>query len=369
TQQAKIKIVSTDRGLFHVTRTMIKIDADRTPLMEVLAEICSQAGLVPYNGYNGYPQRPVDPNAPPQLVLSQETPGQTLGPWEVSGPFAYMIGEVDHTVSAAPDAEGASLQIIIYAHAEPRLHMLVGPGNFTVTELTDDLGHSLLPNGNPYSTINQYQQMDWSSPNVDRSIFVPCPAAVGKKIVRLRATDHCLVESASQTVTLTVPTLNHPTTRPVAGMVIAASIDPQYANNSGMTAVTISYSRAALPASQWNELGPTLPGVYPTLFDATGNQSQNSGWTSSSNYNAPNYVLVQPTFMDRVLSGITGRPARAHVVFQPPQQHPDMFQRTYFFNLRDMRGNPIKPDHVMLKVPTRVAAVDVPIEFDNLPLP
>jgi hypothetical protein len=374
-EQGHIRIASQQQGLFASTDAAIKIDADQAPLMEVLGEVCAQAALAPTE--IDPPDSPLQTNGstvvqpPGRVIFSSQQPRQTLGPWIVCGPFAYMIDQITHYSPINTQYSGGIDTMVSFnAVSEPKLRVLVGPGNLTITEAVDDKGLSLLPNnGQPMQMYSQ--GVDWTQQrDQPRQINLQCPAGFGHTIVRLRGVDHCLVQAAGRSLNFHIAPGDKPFVVILNGMRIELSVNPQIAQQYGDFSLpyTVTYHRGSMPAADWASIREGLAGVRPSCYDAADAELMFQQTILPQNQQI--MVREAPGLFSRIVAGLTGGAPRERLVVENQGgDDADTVTRTYVFSRQDNRGGRRTADHLVLDMPTKVIAVDVPFAFDNLPLP
>lgn len=315
-----LRFIASRAGLFH--RAGIpdaSLDLVDRPLLEAVYEICSQSGLQivkiespPVAGAT----RPSSPREPGRMVLGPQPGGHAPGVWCTSGPFLYEVRRIEHSVFLAgiPDDR---VHMVFSAWAEPKIRVLAGPGRLVLDEVIDENGNSLIPPGDRNSN---------PKPGAEFQVDLAYPKTAGRKIARFRATDHCITQRASINLQLPVPQTS--TQLNVEGMTLAVEVRPSQGSGYKLALIV---GRGERSEFDWNRLRKAMGNLQPQLLNAAG---------------APLHLLS-----DNDASGANDATTE------------------YLWETGSRQGIAGKPARLLIEFPTDTWEVEVPIAFDNLPLP
>jgi len=325
----------------------VTLSVDNLPLLEAINELSCQAGFEPYDprmwgqqdGILSTPQKP-------RIALSMQNVDSMMGPWEVSGPFAFEVQQISHSVDLN-DKASAPVHLTLGLQHEPKMILLNQSRSVTVIEATDDKGNHLAG----YAPVepNPPKQGLWSSLLGGRAHYVLPAAATwgsldqplgidlqypsdpGHKIVSLRGKVQFLLETKVQSIELAAS--EKPSEQNVAGM--KCTLGPLVINSPQVFSCTILLKRGSFSQANWDLIAASISGLKPIILDDQGKPLRDAQrQMTSSNYTS------------------------------------DFASASYMWWVQfDGNGDPPKPAKVMLDVPTEVRQIEVPISFENLPLP
>jgi hypothetical protein len=331
-QQTRTRVGAEHPGIFRGD-TPIHLDLDRAPMLEALMEVCSQAGLKLVRSEPGDASATADPHSTgqslseslPRIVLGQSMSHRAVGRWCTSGPFEYEVTQIEHGVPLSPSSmNGEFLTISIEAHVEPKLRVFSGPGVFSLEEAVDENGNNLVTPEGAWKPPSMQDQM---------AIHMAYPASnPGHRIVRLRATDHCVIAKTFETVEIPLPKDGSPPTQTAGGMLIYTDTSDQQNGNSGVYMFKLTIHKREGGNIDWPSFTNAAHGIVPRLETADGN-------------------VLDPIFHTELQVNSDS------IVFTPQ----------WWKRSGNRQESP--PVKIVMDVPIELRSVDVPVQFDNLPLP
>jgi hypothetical protein len=158
------------------------------------------------------------------------------------------------------------------------------------------------------------------------------PIDAGHTLVKLRATARLLIQVKSETLDVDFSASPNTQIKTIAGL--KCTVPPFQSQGSQQGNAQITISRGQQSNAEWRQLCAGIGGIMPKLLDSRGNaarQVQSSGFNASDAQITANF---------------------------------------YWFN--QSNGDPdtaAKMTRLTLAIPTEMKMVQVPIEFDDLPLP
>jgi hypothetical protein len=304
------------------------------PLLEGLLQMESQ-GLSFNRPAAGMPQ---DQPRSVEYDIHRTVPGV----WSITGPFAFIITEISHTVmldrEGKPGSEwagrgrpltdqaGDTMQMQLEAYFEPKLKILRYPGELALVEVVDELGHSLIPAANaPVRTVNRVS--NYLSPLRTTLAY---PQDAGRVIKTLRGTAKYALQLDSIPVQIDDPMNTLPVEKTINGVTMA--IGPGKWINDQTLSLTVTYKRGNF-AGDWAAQTQTFTGIKPQVATADKRTTVVSTTALSVNGDKTevSYSLLMPASPMQ-----PGKPAINAITFD---------------------------------IPTGMMEVAVPVEFHDLPLP
>ena len=325
------------------TSPTVTLDVDQQPLMELLNELCCKAGLVPWRSNGGWGMPAVSrPSTRPTYAVQMGEVDQSMGPWVVSGPFSFEIVRISHVVSLANgDAGQLSLQLNV-SH-DPKVTVLGQMAD--VVEASDEHGASLVAQSSPQGDntggwfgfgmrrrIFVETQGQWQSTDQPLNLQLAVTPNAGRQIVRMKVTAHFLLPTALEHLELPGVVAGDAKPQTVAGLTIA--VTAPLPDNPFQVVRQITFTRGSQSDADWQTLRGIFPNLNTTLLDAQGAAAQ-----------------------------------RAYAYLQSGDDKTAVYQ--YAWNGANWNGQQpnLKPAKLLIDVPKTLANVEVPIEFDHLPLP
>jgi len=324
----------------------ITLNADRIPLLEAVNELCCQGGFAMYDQNNwGETAPPFDP-AHPRMLLEMQQPNNALGPWEICGPFAFDVQQIAHSMELTRSGAAAGPVVITFGFkSEPGLVVLCQSQTPDLVEAVDEKGHRLTPWQTPQPqpqpgfwgrllpprAVAAPVQDLWQPANRLTSMFLNWPVDAGHSLVRLRAVSRILVQVKSELLDVDFSSSPNAQTKEIAGM--RCTIGPIVSQNAQQGNCEIKIERGKQTPAEWKQLRAALVGITPK-FQSRGSavrQVQQTGSSSSDDEITTNYFWWVPSNGDDDSDG--------------------------------------KATRLTLEIPTEMKAFQLPIEFDNLPLP
>ncbi len=298
----------------------VTLKYDKAQFWTVLQDLCKQTGLSLYNSGDGT-----------RMMFSTQNDKDWLTrPSVVANGFLIQASNVNRSwnVNLARPADGTeTLQVQFFAYPEPSLRVIRSSYQLKLDEATDDDGNSLIPPQNMGDGYSSGRQAVWQFQAPLNS-----KAATGNKIAKLsgKAKFGVMTEMAR----LEVPDI--------------ANVK-DFTKNLGSMSVTIKglTKRAGNPTNETYELPITLTrkggdndmiNMGPqglSLHDAKGRELSSQGWSGGGG-GGGNYTYTMQF----------GRYARG-----------------------SDENRPGAPDKLVWDVPTKIADVQIPFEFKDLPLP
>jgi hypothetical protein len=289
----------------------VTLKLDRTPLQEALLQIAG-LGSMHIN----------DMTIPRSSLYAGESiqdAAETLPAriWSVSGPFCFTFQALEHEVRlATPGSTPDELLILhILADMEPRLRPLRAPERWTITEIVDEKGNSLMP-ARPADVFVQ---------DLHLRAHLKYPADAGKRIASLQASMTIALATKLARIDLETSTLAEPFVKDAGGYEV---IVPPPERKTDAMLFSLQYHRTAMDADKWKEFLPSLLPSRPAMLAENGEQ----------------------------LWGLERDPKIAG----------DTATRVWEFHVSSK--SPVPPKFI-LGVPTEVRVVTVPFAFKDLPLP
>ena len=345
----------------------ITIDVDHQPLIEVVNEICCKAGLTSgwrMNRWGGGEPATADP-ATPVMPLEAQLVDNALGPWVVSGPFAFEVEQVDHFIPLGNPAGAlptdalptGAVNLSLVVQHEPKIVVLaVQP--VTATEAVDENGLSLLPPASRATstspapatptTITAARSLvaslfgvrpsvrrapgPWQPAGSPMQIGLNCPVNAGKWIERVKFAPKFLVQARSETMTIAIKSPMDPVQQTLAGMQV--EVAPLVVQNQQFCNDSITYTRAQQTDEQWQQMQVALQSIKPVLLDA----------------NSQAFPQPQASFQQQSDQSIT-------------------IQYTWVQQQYTQEFTSLVPAKMVLTLPSVLRVVNVPVEFNHLPLP
>lgn len=338
-KQAGAKLETEPPGLLRADDApRVTIDADRQPFWDVMRRLCASCGVRPERSGGG------------KLALSADDGSWGRRPHVTSGPFLVTASEllVTRTVrfgadAKAPDPKAAANAVApadgVRDHAQLQVEALFEPKLYAmswsvgdVVEAADDAGHSLvLPRGAEPRRRAVYggtRAGEWES---TVWLGVPPRDRPGARLARVKFLSSFSVQTGVET--LEVP--NILTAKDVERVAGPARVVVKGVTRVGSDQYELAV--ASYPAGDVQAWRAVQAGQFrrgPRLLDANGRELMSGG--GSSTMSATEYTS-QLRF--------TGDPVGAAA------------------NL------PREPARLVWDLPTGVRQVQVPVEFENLPLP
>jgi hypothetical protein len=324
----------------------VTMDGDKIPLLEAVNEFSCKTGLATAGSNNGWAIPPSDP-AHPRIPLTLQQDNRSLGPWEVFGPFAFEVQQISHSIALNQDPANSPIQLMIEMQHEPRLVLLGKDQNVAVDEAVDDKGNKLgftdFSQGQPRkrglwsalltggSRAQPVQQpIYWAPLNQPFWVNLQCPASPGKSIAKFRAHTHILVQSQSETLEAVFADKDAVVEKTIAG--IKCKVGPISTPSSQQTNCSVQFTRDTMDPAAWSQIATALQSVSPRMLDDNGTPFPNM----------------------QLMGGNT---------------QGDVVQANFYWYTQSADGQSPRPAKLVLDVPTKTRTVEVPIQFDNLPLP
>ncbi len=324
----------------------VTMDVDKIPLLEAVNEFSCKTGLMPAGSNNGWPIPWSDP-AHPHIPLSLQQENRSIGPWEISGPFAFEVQQISHSMALTQDSANSPIQLLIEMQQEPKLVVLGKDQNLTIDEAVDDKGNKLssdsfnpmqprhrgmwseLLTGGPRAQPAQ-PQIFWSPMNQPFWVNLQCPANPGKTIKSFRATARFLVQTQSETLEAAFADKDAVTEKTIAG--IKCKVGPLTMPSPQQINCSVQFTRDKLDQAAWSQIASALQQLNPRLLDDNGTLIPN---------------------MQHMGGNSQG----------------DVVQANFYWWMQGNEGDNPHPAKLLLDVPTKTRVVEVPIQFDSLPLP
>jgi hypothetical protein len=319
----------------------VKMDADNIPLLEAVNEFACKTGLAPAETRNWGMAPPSDP-AHPHLAMTIQEENRSLGPWEVSGPFAFEVQQISRSILLSQDAGNSPVMMFIAVQHEPRITVLGKDQSVTVTEAVDDKGNKLSAAG--YGPMPGRHRGLWGSllfgspktepvywATMDQPYWVnlQCPPDAGKKIVRFRGTVGFLVQTESQTLEAKAEQ-DSVLEKTVGG--VKCKVGPIKLDQGQQLDCPLLFTRETMDQASWTQMASALRGIVPRLLDDNG--------------------VVLPN--EQPMGG---------------NSQGDSVSASFHWWMNGTNGDAPRPAKLLLDLPTRTRVIEVPIQFDNLPLP
>ena len=335
--------------------TAVTLDADNRPMMEVINELCAKTGLACGTrttiNYQGAPAS-ADP-AIGTLGLQPQDANGGPGPWVVAGPFMFEAQRVVHDspVGAGPTTGTAgAVSVVLSVTHEPKVVVLGQSWQLAPTEAVDEAGHSLVPpaadapargagsiigrmfGGRTVRRGNASIAPGWWGQSQGLlTVPLACPGDVGRRIARLKLVPQFLIQDKSERIAVDVGA-GHTADTVVKAAGLTVTVGP--VNGLQGCSCRVTFARGQQGDDDWEQLRSALRNVVPVLADARG----------------------------RALS--------APQVNPQSDVGPSVQLQFYWNQQQYYGGDPIlKPAKLIIDVPSAVRSVDVPVEFDDLPLP
>jgi hypothetical protein len=325
---AGIKVAVLPRGAWQQSEfPSASLDADGKPMIEVLNELCCKVGLTgnANMGWNWDIPTLADP-AERLMILQVQSPDEAMGPWIVSGPFGFEVTQVDHTAELNPGADAAgTVQITLSVEHEPRMVLAGQSCQLKATEAVDDKGNKL-------TGWSQAQSESWGDANGSISVLLTCPKDCGRTIARLSGIERFLVQTSARRIELPIGADASEMNKTVGELNL--TIGPWQLNFPQQIHCAFTLQRGNMDDVQWARRARALGNLHPVLLDANGTPLPAGHPMNSSNY---------------------GRSATCDYMW---------IQQMYYGNETLLR-----PAKLRVDIPTDFEVVDVPVHFENLPLP
>jgi hypothetical protein len=303
-------------------RVAMSMHAQQVPLLDALLRFSAQ---VKSRVRTLTPQM-VELSPPPPTNLNVRAESG-LGVWCLAGPFAVSLDRVDLSASyEATDTVRREATLAMTLYAEPKVKVAQFPQKLKVQSFVDEKDQEIALDAPTGGIANR-------TPAMVR-MKVQLPEQHGHKLAMLRGSAPFQVVTESEDVETGVP-VTSAVTKAVGGMTVEF-----LPSGAGIPAMTLRFSRGAMPAEKWAVISPLLTSV---AIDAFGG---NAG--------------AQPPNV-RLENGGRGGAGPA----QGPL--PETVSVTATFG----RSNTAFPaaDRAVVRIPLGVRVVDVPFEFKDLVLP
>lgn len=336
-----LRIAATEPGLFHrPDLPEIRLDLDKQPLLEAIYQLCAQAGLqmqqVEAAAQDDAPEAASQPagqggpapkpGSKAKIVLALNSIERGMGPWTVRGPFVYQVCQVWHRQPLAGDGE-EFFRMALTAQFEPKLHVVAGPGLFELKEVVDDKGNSLLPKAPPRNPGG------WQMADGQRGTLMEIPVKLaypkdnaGRRIARFRAIDHVILTRATETVELPFP------------------LTGEVRKDVGAMSLTVS-----------SGVGGSSDSVYFNL--------------QQGNRNSFDWEQIKKGALGTQASLSANGQALYQINKNQTKEGDDFIAWTIMWSSMGGRAETSQPDKLTIHVPVDVKNVDVPVAFDDLPMP
>jgi hypothetical protein len=309
------KAAGTSLTFKTVPKERVTLKAEKRPLVEVLLQLRQQMKL-------GTPSN----QTADAMVLGGSAVAEEVGMWCVSGPFGFIVNSVGHKVALLPggtpgeETFGIGVQIM----AEPDVQILGMPQGFAISEAADEKGHSLI---DPKAVVKEGFS---TSPNPVVYMQLKYPQDAGRKIAVVKAKARVLAMLKAERVTVKDPLKAAAMTKTVGGAKFA--LGPLTTGSRGHE-LSVTMEKGSLTDEQFQSLQTAMRRVAASVT-VGGTQRQVRG-----NAGQVNGVGAQATL-------------------------------AYTFATTSPRGgSAVEITEMSIELPADVRAVDVPVEFHDLPLP
>jgi hypothetical protein len=337
----------------------ITLNAESQPLMEVLNELCSKSAtrcMVDRMGGYGGGASAADPATPVLRIEHQQGSG-SLGKWVVNGPFAIELTQLSRSASLASGADPqASLQASFNLSHEPGFVVL--SHSLVLEEAVDDAGlimkaqsqnrpeasaprgvtflgllaaaAGIAPSVSPAATSPEER---WDNPMMFQGMMEPfqCPLKCGRTLARLRGTAKFLVVRSTQRVELPIDSPPADVSKTVGGISFSIS---NWQANQNWARFSLTLHRTQQTDKDWGRLTAGISTFPMVLLDSDG----------------------QPYPTPRFAGGNSGGGSDALCYFMSQQ---------FYGGGESTR----RPGKLLIDLPSSMAVVEVPFEFNNIPLP
>jgi hypothetical protein len=327
---AKTKIALLPRGAWNrVTSNPISFDADNKPLLEVLNQLCCAGGITSglAEQFNWDMPAPADPGSP-LMTLQLQNDNEGMGPWAISGPFGFEVTQIDHSapINAGP-TPGGNLAVLFSVIHEPRIVLLGQSPQVKVTEAVDDRGNNLTPTitypAGPPPLVQSTGQINAG---------LPCPANYGRTITRLTGSVTFLIQTSAERIEIPITGNMQPFIRNIDG--VALTIDQWQTDSPQQIRCAMHLRYDGADDAHWLQLAQALGNLHPVYLDASGTPLPAAHPMSLNTYQG--------------------------------QANADYLCIQQFYGGSDDMLHPAK---LILDFPTGFELVEVPVHFENLPLP
>jgi hypothetical protein len=324
---ANAKIALLPRGAWNRADFQpVSFDTDNKPLLEVLNQLCCKLGIASgvSTRFNWNIPALADP-ATPLMTLQLQGADEGMGPWAISGPFGFEVTQINHSapINSGPTPSG-TLNLSISVIHEPRI-IVLGETAITVKEAVDDRGNNL---------VSQFIPAFDAIGDADGQIMagLSCPPNYGHTITRFTGFADFLIRTSAKRIEVPVSTNGAVYKTTINGAEI--TISGWQRNGSQQTQCMITLSHPGVNATRWARASRALANLHPVLLDASGNAfpaGQGMNMNSSLGTASCTYLWIQQYFGGD--------------------------------------QNFLTPAKLVVDIPTGFAMVQVPIHFENLPLP
>lgn len=275
----------------------------------------------------------------PRVQLNESDPDTTRSPAFVSGAFLVLAESINrsHSVTLTrPDDVERDFSVNLRIYAEPKLKVLGGEYNATVTSAVDENGRSMTPPRLAETSVDQALS-DAANWPWNASLSLTEPQTVGKRIAMLKGSVKFLVQSVSERAELR--DVMHGKDRRVDVAGARFTLEPIVTGEGAdQYVVQVRVEQRQMSAARWAHMTSGNVARWYSLVDARGNSLTPNDQSSEQVEHSETKQVHKVTFGTRnphLPDGkVTGEPA----VLQ-------------------------------LEILTETRMLDVPFEFLNLPIP
>jgi hypothetical protein len=288
----------------------ITVELTRVPFWEAMKHVCAQANVFPRHW-----------GSEQHIVLGQGQANWADGPGFVHGPFMVTASRItrSHSIDLAQTPQRRddfTIQLTIMA--EPKLRVLQSHP-LVLEEAVDEHGRSLVPPAERHTHVSSHPH--WRINASGRMAYPQEPAPM--RLVRLRGSMRFVLQTQSQTLEVRdVLQAEESTHETAIGRIVIHPVSSSEHN----TEVRATLHREGRSQEMW-ERANTLH-RSARLLDAEDRPlpTGGGGWGGGN----------------------------------------DQYELRWHFHSRDEVGPPVR---FVLEIPTQVQEIDVPVEFDDLPIP
>jgi hypothetical protein len=323
----------------------VTIDADRRPFWDVMADLCTQAGVCPM------PQLE-SPNHSKLLLYPTSRNWLAKGPHQVVGPFCVGVAGLDRMTSvdlSGPPLNYDTFMARLIVLPEPKL-VVTQVSPMVVREATDDAGNSLVP-PTQAAMVRALGRLNLGGRvpvrMVEARLRYPADHP-GKRIVTLAGDLAVTLAQGAQRFEAD-DVLGRPrVTRPLPGVKVRVSVARQGAG----FVVTVDCARGGMADAQWYAMTNRVNDL--SLEDAAGHPlMQSYGWEYDQ-ANSDAAFKASSTFICRNPAGANLLVNRLGVAANPAAVAPPP---------------PGDPARVVWNVADRFKVVTLQVAFHDLPMP
>jgi hypothetical protein len=331
-RQVGTEINTWPPGNFGGAQKTVTIDADRQPFWDVARKICAQSGWGPERYGAGRGIMTFSPN------------GGNWGkrPAIMQGQFMVMAANVQrHETLDFGDPNNPSRQYSIYVQvcADPKMRIVRADSTLEVSRAMDEKGNSLVVKQGSYSSFSSSNQNPWFW---ELQAPLQLRPDIGKKLVEFKGVARFSAQTKTERWEFDNPLKVKNAQKKVSNDTVTLTIKSvsQNANNQNSVEVQIGITVKGLPNlnifGRGNEQNPftdySLLSQCIKLLDAKGRPFQNSGGGGGGGGTNWDY--------------------------------------SFNFYPRNEQGQPLgEPGKLIWDLPMEIKAINVPVEFKDLPLP